>query len=330
MQQHQACLLVVLALSSLSLTFAQTPSQSGETASSQHMIVPLASKKDGQLSGDPDKPGAAYVIRIQSDPNAIVPPHWHPEDEHIVVVKGTCSFGMGDRFDHNALRELNIGDYALMPKKMPHFGWAKTECIIQVHGIGPFQIIPASTEEHLSGWKNTPDGWLRDPQAPSFFKFRIADRVRSGRGEGMIVMGMHSEKSKFTQYRVQKDDGEAFFESEEELAAVSQAKGIEPNPLTGAWDGVLRGFQGDSPCTFYFRQEKGKLTGVFSLQWGGAVFNSVMFKNNALQIRMDTPLGNFLFNGEYREGALSGEWSTDTGLKGTWEVKKTVEGTGKQ
>jgi len=146
----------------------------------------------------------------------------------------------------------------------------------------------------------------------------------------MIVMGMHSEKSKFTQYRVQKDDGEAFFESEEELAAVSQAKGIEPNPLTGAWDGVLRGFQGDSPCTFYFRQEKGKLTGVFSLQWGGAVFNSVMFKNNALQIRMDTPLGNFLFNGEYREGALSGEWSTDTGLKGTWEVKKTVEGTGKQ
>jgi hypothetical protein len=71
MQQHQACLLVVVALSSLSLTFAQTPTQSAETASPQHMIVPLASKKDGQLSGDPDKPGAAYVIRIQSDPNAV-------------------------------------------------------------------------------------------------------------------------------------------------------------------------------------------------------------------------------------------------------------------
>jgi len=325
MQISKVWLVVVAAVSPVSPTFAQTASKPEQATQPQHTIVPLASKKDGQISGDPDKPGAAYVIRIQNDPNFIVPPHWHPEDEHIVVVKGTCSFGMGDKFDRNALRELNVGDYILMPKKMPHFGWAKTECIIQVHGIGPFQIIPTSTEEHLSGWKNTSDGWVRDPQAGSFFKFRIADRVRSKRGEGMVVMGVHSQKSNFTQYRVQKDDGDTFFETQEELAVVSLANNLEPSTLTGAWDGVLHGFQGDSPCAFYFRQDKGKLTGVFSLQWGGAAFNSATFGKNALEIRMKTPLGNFLFNGKYSRGELSGEWSTDNGLKGTWEAKKNVE-----
>jgi len=150
---------------------------------------------------------------------------------------------MGDKFDRSALRELSVGDYALMPKKMPHFGWAKDECIIQVHGIGPFQIIPASIEEHLSGWQNTPSGWVRDPNAGSFFKFKIADRVKSDRGEGIVVHGMHSEQSTFTQYRVQGDSGNAFFELEQNLAPVSQTSRLDNGPLSGSWEGVLHGFQ---------------------------------------------------------------------------------------
>ncbi len=325
MRKNLACLVLVLTRPFVFPAFSQSANKLEDTVPAQQIIVPLTAKKDGQISGDPDKPGAPYVIRIQNDPNFIVPPHWHPEDEHIVVIKGTCSFGMGNKFNRSALRELNVGDYAFMPKKMPHFGWAKTECIIQVHGIGPFQIIPASVEEHLSGWKNTPDGWVRDPNAGSFFKFRIADRVRSGRGEGTIVQGMHSEQSKFTQYRVQTSKGEAFFEPEEELTAVSQASGPDSGPLTGSWDGVLHGFQGDAPCAFYFHHSRQELTGVFSLQWGGATLTSATFRNNVLEIHMETPLGNFLFSGKLNQETLSGEWSTDTGLKGTWETKKALE-----
>jgi hypothetical protein len=58
---------------------------------------------DGRVSGNPDKPGAQYVIRIPNDANQIVLPHWHPEDENIVVVKGAWYMGMGDKFDRSAL-----------------------------------------------------------------------------------------------------------------------------------------------------------------------------------------------------------------------------------
>ena len=132
MQKHHAWLVVTIIMSPMLPAFSQSDDKPQEAAHPQHMVVPLASKEDGRISGDPDKPGAAFVIRIYNDANAIVPPHWHPEDEHIVVIKGTCSFGMGDTFDRRALRELNVGDYTFMPKKMPHFGWAKSECICPV------------------------------------------------------------------------------------------------------------------------------------------------------------------------------------------------------
>jgi Cupin len=326
---HKSLVPLVLALlpTSTISAFSQTSNQPENPGQTHQLLVPLPSRLDGPISGDPDKPGVPFVLRIYNDANTIVPPHWHPEDEHIVVVKGTCSFGMGDKFDRNALHEMNVGDYTLLPKKMAHFGWSRTECIVQVHGIGPFQIIPASPEEHLSGWKNTPEGWIRDPQAASFFKFRFNDRVRSKRGEGVIVWGIHSEKSQFTQYRIQKNNGEPFVELEDDLVAVPQAKNLHAGPLNGAWDGIMHGFQGDSPFAFYFRQDTQMLTGVFSLQWGGTALTSATFKNNALEIHMETPLGKFLFNGQLNQDTLSGEWSADTGMKGTWETKRVPETT---
>jgi hypothetical protein len=102
----------------------------------------------------------------------------------------------------------------------------------------------------------------------SFFKFRINDRVRSKHGEGVVVMGIHSEKSQFTQYRIQNDNGEPFFDLEEDLVAVPLEKNLS-GPLNGAWDGIMHDFQGDSPFAFYFRQDSQKLTGVFSLQCAG-------------------------------------------------------------
>ncbi len=42
---------------------------------------------------------------------------------------------------------------------------------------------------------------------------------------------------------------------------------------------------------------------------------------------MDTPLGKFLLNGKLNQDTLSGEWSADTGMKGTWETKRVTEDT---
>jgi hypothetical protein len=48
--------------------------------------------------------------------------------------------GRGETFDRGAARELPPGSYARMPKTMRHFAWAKGETIVQVHGMGPFEI----------------------------------------------------------------------------------------------------------------------------------------------------------------------------------------------
>jgi hypothetical protein len=46
---------------------------------------------------------------------------------------------MGEKFNESLATEMPSGSYALMPKEMRHFAWAKGETIIQIHGIGPFK-----------------------------------------------------------------------------------------------------------------------------------------------------------------------------------------------
>ena len=69
-----------------------------------------------------------------------IAPHWHPTDEHVTVVSGTFALGMGDKFDKKQMKELPAGGYALLPAQMRHFAYAKTDAIVQVHGMGPFAL----------------------------------------------------------------------------------------------------------------------------------------------------------------------------------------------
>jgi quercetin dioxygenase-like cupin family protein len=92
------------------------------------------------VSGDPSKPGP-YVIRIKSPDGFRIPPHWHPQDEHITVLSGTFRVGMGEKFDEATLRDLPTGSFAFMPREMRHFATSRGDVIVQVHGMGPFQVI---------------------------------------------------------------------------------------------------------------------------------------------------------------------------------------------
>ncbi|MGH9888995.1 MAG: cupin domain-containing protein [bacterium] len=103
---------------------------------------PAALPKGGEmvvLSGDPGKP-APFVLRARIPAGYKIPPHWHPTDEHITVLSGSFSFGMGDTFDPKALKTLTAGGYAVMPAEMRHSAWSKGGATIQVHAMGPFAI----------------------------------------------------------------------------------------------------------------------------------------------------------------------------------------------
>ena len=102
------------------------------------------------LSGDPEKAGP-FVLRIKSPAGAKVPPHWHPTDEHVTVVSGTFAVGMGDTFDAKSLKTVPAGSYLLLPREMRHFALSKTATVVQVHGMGPFQVNfvnPADDPRH--------------------------------------------------------------------------------------------------------------------------------------------------------------------------------------
>ena len=92
------------------------------------------------IDGDPSKSGGLYTIRIKAIDGLKVPPHWHPEDEHITVLKGNFMIATGEKYDQAALHAMLVGTYCVMPKEMRHFGFTKGETIVQVHGVGPFKV----------------------------------------------------------------------------------------------------------------------------------------------------------------------------------------------
>jgi quercetin dioxygenase-like cupin family protein len=91
------------------------------------------------IDGDPFASGP-YVLRVKSPAGYVVPPHWHSQDEHITVLSGKFSVGEGDKVDKSAASTLGPGGYAVMPAKMHHYAYMDADSVIQIHGMGPFDI----------------------------------------------------------------------------------------------------------------------------------------------------------------------------------------------
>ena len=92
------------------------------------------------IEGDPSKPGMPFAFRVRFPDGYKVMPHWHPTDEKVVVLQGSLGVGMGNKFDPAAGHELPSGSYAVMPSGMRHYAWSNGETVIQISGLGPFEI----------------------------------------------------------------------------------------------------------------------------------------------------------------------------------------------
>ena len=178
----------------------------GETGTGGARFVPLRPIfGDAEIvSGDPEKAGEPFVMRIHELPGGIVPPHTHPVDENITVVQGVWYFAVGETWDRAALKELRTGDYAFAPKGSSMFGYCPDGAIVQVHGVGPFRI-------HWRHGLKT----LDSPDAAATFSFRRGERVRAPRGAGTIREGYAS--GAIVQYEIEPAGGERFMASQEDL-----------------------------------------------------------------------------------------------------------------
>ncbi|HKB04806.1 MAG TPA: cupin domain-containing protein [Gemmataceae bacterium] len=91
------------------------------------------------LDGDPTKAGQ-FTIRAKFPDGYVIPPHWHSIEENLTVISGSFGLGLGDRLERNKIRNLPAGSYVRLGKEERHFAVAKGETVVQVHGMGPFDL----------------------------------------------------------------------------------------------------------------------------------------------------------------------------------------------
>ena len=91
------------------------------------------------LYGDPGK-DSLYVVRLKLPANYKLPAHSHPTDEIVTVVSGSFLVGMGDKLDASKVKAFPAGSLLVAPAKVNHYAMTKQPAIVEVSGMGPFQL----------------------------------------------------------------------------------------------------------------------------------------------------------------------------------------------
>jgi quercetin dioxygenase-like cupin family protein len=91
------------------------------------------------IAGDPGASGLV-TVRFEMPAGYTIAPHFHPTDEHVTVLKGSFSLGMGDVIDKAHALTLSAGGYGVAAANMHHYAYTTDGATIQVHMQGPFAI----------------------------------------------------------------------------------------------------------------------------------------------------------------------------------------------
>jgi quercetin dioxygenase-like cupin family protein len=91
------------------------------------------------LLGSPAKEGP-FVLRLKFPSGFAVPPHRHSKDELVTVISGKFGIGASETLDRAAAKQLPPGSFVHLPAGMPHYAIADAETVVQINGVGPFDI----------------------------------------------------------------------------------------------------------------------------------------------------------------------------------------------
>lgn len=99
------------------------------------------------VHGDPSVADQLYTLRLAFPDGYKFPPHWHPMAENISVMEGELRLAMGEEFDEGSLKTYRPGDYLFIEAENPHYGAANGRTVVQLHGMGPFEIQVVEGQE---------------------------------------------------------------------------------------------------------------------------------------------------------------------------------------
>lgn len=105
-----------------------------------------AGSKIAVLEGDPSQEGI-FTMRLSLPDGYKISPHWHPAFEHVTVISGSFNMGMGESFDVSQSREMIAGTFGWMAPGQRHYAWTRGETVIQLHGMGPWQIYYVNPQD---------------------------------------------------------------------------------------------------------------------------------------------------------------------------------------
>lgn len=121
---------------------AGSAAQSGAKTSLAWGPAPPGLPKGAKLavvSGDPGRTGP-FVIQLRFPPGYEVPPHRHPSAEHVTVVRGALTFGLGPVMGGGRRVVLGRGKSIVAPANMDHYASTTQGATVQISSRGPFQV----------------------------------------------------------------------------------------------------------------------------------------------------------------------------------------------
>ena len=105
------------------------------------------------MSGNPMKAGM-FKVQLKMPANYAVPAHHHPTDEVVRVRQGTLNYGMGDKLDKsNAGQLTDPKTHVTMQANMNHWVFTTEPALVEVTGMGPFQIVYVDPKDDPRGAK---------------------------------------------------------------------------------------------------------------------------------------------------------------------------------
>ena len=98
------------------------------------------------LHGSPAKEGP-FVIRLKFPPNFEIAPHRHSKEEHVTVISGRFGMATGEKLDRHSAPLLAPGSFVRIPQGMAHYAWTDQETVVQINGMGPFDVIYVNPDD---------------------------------------------------------------------------------------------------------------------------------------------------------------------------------------
>lgn len=89
------------------------------------------------LYGNPAKEGP-FVLRLKFPAGFTIPPHRHSKDEVVTILSGRVA--IAPAANRASAAPLPAASFVHLPAGMPHYARAQIESIVQINGVGPFDV----------------------------------------------------------------------------------------------------------------------------------------------------------------------------------------------